>query len=108
MPFITEELYQQYFRKYEKTKSIHLCSWPKVTTETKMADKKTEKAGDDVIEIISKVRQSKAKCQKSLKAEIILFLEKEKIKKFKPFLKDLQAVTNAREIIPGKFDVKFL
>jgi len=28
LPFISEELYQAYFRKFEKTKSIHLSSWP--------------------------------------------------------------------------------
>jgi valyl-tRNA synthetase len=29
MPFITEYLYQEYFRKNEKIKSIHLFEWPK-------------------------------------------------------------------------------
>ena len=28
MPFITEEIYQEYFKKNEKTKSIHICGWP--------------------------------------------------------------------------------
>jgi valyl-tRNA synthetase len=28
-PFITEELYQEYFKRFEKDKSIHLSEWPK-------------------------------------------------------------------------------
>ncbi|MEW6407370.1 MAG: valine--tRNA ligase [Patescibacteria group bacterium] len=30
LPFITEEIYQLYFKKIEKVKSIHLTLWPKV------------------------------------------------------------------------------
>jgi valyl-tRNA synthetase len=29
MPFITEKIYQEHFKKTEKEKSIHLCEWPK-------------------------------------------------------------------------------
>ncbi len=36
MPFVTEEIYQEYFRKNEKIKSIHLSKWPE-------ADKINEK-----------------------------------------------------------------
>ncbi len=106
VPHITEELYQNYFKKYEKNKSIHIAEWPKFNE--KLANKKTEKIGDAAIDIISKVRQSKAKCQKSLNAEIILSLEKEKIKELKPVINDLKAVTKSREIKEGKKDEIYL
>ncbi len=106
MPHITEEIYQQYFRKHEKNKSIHISSWPKYNP--KQINKKIEEQGDTAIDIISKVRQFKARAQKSLKTEIILTIEKQKLKELKPFLQDLTAVTNAREIKEGKFKIEFL
>lgn len=108
MPHITEELYQQYFKanEKEKVKSIHLCEWPKF--EKAFIDDKIEKVGDIACEIINNVRQSKSKAQKSLKTEIILTIEKDKLKELEPVLEDLKAVTGAREIKEGKFDIKLL
>jgi len=106
VPHITEELYQNYFKQYEKDKSIHISKWPE--SETKLIDKKIEKSGDKAIEIITKARQYKAKNKKSLKVEIILTLEKQTIKELKPFLKDIKAVTNAKEIKEGKFNIKIV
>ena len=40
MPFITEELYQIYFKKFEKNKSIHLSSWPEKLKITQNKDDK--------------------------------------------------------------------
>ncbi len=109
MPHMTEELYQQYFKKQEKKKSIHISEWPK--HDEKLKNKKTqeiEKLGDQAIEIITEVRQQKTKAQKSLKAEIILTLEKKQIKELKNFMPDIKAVTNAKEIKQGKFNIKIL
>ena len=72
-PFITEEIYQKYFKKSEKDKSIHISTWPK--TDIKI-NKKIEKSGNLFIKILTKVRKEKAKAQKSLKAEIILTIDK--------------------------------
>lgn len=104
MPFITEELYQEYFKKYEKEKSIHIEKWP---TAEKIDSKFIEK-GDKATAIISDVRKYKSSNQKSLKTEIILTIEKEKMKELKDFIEDIRAVTNAKEIKEGKFEVKFL
>ena len=94
MPHITEELYQAHFKNYEKKKSIHLTFWPKY--DSKLINKKLEKEGEEVIEIISKIRHFKTSNQKSLKEEIILTLP---IKyKDSEFLQDLKAVSNAKEI----------
>ncbi len=38
MPFITEEIYQKYFKKYEKDKSIHVSQWPKSGKEKYKGD----------------------------------------------------------------------
>jgi valyl-tRNA synthetase len=106
MPHITEELYQKYYRKNEKTKSIHISKWPEF--DKKLVDEKIEKIGDKFIEILGKVRQIKTKNQKSLKAEIILAVEKDDLRILNPVLKDLKAVTSALEIKEGGFDVTFV
>ncbi|MGB9707733.1 MAG: valine--tRNA ligase [Candidatus Pacearchaeota archaeon] len=106
MPHITEELYQQYFKTNEKVKSIHLCKWPK--HDEGFIDDKIEKVGDMACEIINNVRQFKSKNQKSLKTEVILTIEKEKLGELKPILEDLKAVTRAREIKEGKFSIQLL
>ncbi|MEM3122418.1 MAG: class I tRNA ligase family protein, partial [Candidatus Pacearchaeota archaeon] len=109
-PYITDYLYQEHFRKYEKIPSIHLTDWP---TELKVSSKKSkndEKVWSRMIEIISFVRHSKSETKKSMKAEIILTLNKEDSKLLKPVLKDLIAVTNTKELKESEngFDVKIL
>lgn len=111
IPHLTEEIYQQRFSKDENCKSIHLSTWPEIKIELNKETKKIEETGNVAIEIISKVRQAKAKAQKSLKAEIILIIDKEKLQQLKPLIEDLKAVTAAREIKEGKkdeFEIKFL
>ena len=104
MPYITEEIYQIYFKKHEKKKSIHIALWPEC--DKKMINKKLEDEGNSLIEIISNVRSFKTSQQKSLKEEVSLTLPL----KFKnsEFLPDLKTVTNSREIKFGnKLDIKF-
>ena len=38
MPFITEEIYQTYYRKHEKDKSIHISRWPEFSKVKKSKD----------------------------------------------------------------------
>jgi len=102
MPFITEEIYQNYFIKKEKLKSIHISKWPNL----KIKNKKTEKIGDLFIEILAKVRQFKTQKQKSLKEEVILTLDKKQIQILKPVLQDLKACTKAKEIKTGNFNIE--
>ncbi|MFC1686192.1 valine--tRNA ligase [Nanoarchaeota archaeon] len=101
MPYISEELYQKYFFKNEKIKSIHILEWPKM-------DKiKALKGGDKAVEIIHEVRKAKSQASKSLKTPIILTLDKKDEKELSPFLEDLKSVTNSQEIKWGKFSVEF-
>jgi len=101
-PFITEEIYQKYFKKFEKDKSIHLSEFSdiKIKEKTDM--------GDLFIKILSKVRQEKTKMRKPMNAEIILSLDKKNYNSLKELLEDLKDVTNAKEIKEGKFKVDFI
>ncbi len=98
MPHVTEEIYQAYFGRREKVKSIHISEWPKY--DTKLTNKKLESEGDELVKIISEARQFKTSNQKTLKEEITLTIP---IKyRNSKFLDDLKAVTKAREIRFGK------
>ena len=106
MPFITEEIYQEYFRKNEKEKSIHISSWPET-------DKKENANHIKILEklysIISQVRQEKSLNKKAMNAEIVLTLVKEDYEEIKSVLEDLKNVSNAKAIREGKkFEVEFL
>jgi valyl-tRNA synthetase len=105
MPFVTEEIYQTYFKKNENEKSIHLTSWPEENSSLK--DIKTE-AFDVFLEVLSKVRQEKSNNQKPMNAEIILSLNKKEYGILKEMLSDLKDVSVAKEIKEGKFGVEFV
>ena len=105
-PFITEEIYQQHYKSQEKEKSIHLAGWPE---KFSIAEKKDDADKFSLlIEIISKVRQAKSEANKSIKAEIILTLEKSAKDKLKDVLQDLTSVINAKDIKEGAFKVEFV
>jgi valyl-tRNA synthetase len=63
-PFITEEIYQEYFKKFEKDKSIHVSAWPKPGKEKYKGD--WERIKDN----ISKIRQKKSKAHVSLNVPV--------------------------------------
>jgi valyl-tRNA synthetase len=98
MPFITEEIYQTYFKKNEKVKSIHISEWPEAK------EVKDSATLDVFYNILSKVRQEKSKMQKPMNHEIRLELKEEDYRLFRRELleEDLQNVTNAREIVCAK------
>ncbi len=103
MPFISEEIFQLYFTKKEKKKSIHISSFPEF--DKKLVNKNSFDSGEKAVEIISKVRKFKAEKQLSMKAEIELTLEKETQQKIGKALDDLKAVCNAK-ITTGEFKIK--
>ena len=107
VPFVTEEVYQNYFKRFEKEKSIHVCAWPKFD-EKKQNSPDNLTDFDKLILIVDNVRKEKSRDKKPMNSEIILTLEKESMKFIKPYLEDLKNVTCAREIKEGpKFEVKF-
>jgi valyl-tRNA synthetase len=103
MPFITEEMYQTYFKKQEKGKSIHISEWPK----SEKANEKEKDKWNNLLEVIKNIRQEKSNAKKPMNSEIILTLDKEKSKELKEFLEDLKSVANAVEIKEGNFKVDF-
>ncbi len=105
-PFITEEIYQKYFKENEKLKSIHISQWPeKMNIEKKKDD---NKKFDLLIGTISKVRQEKSLTKKSMNSKIELTLDNREVELLKNILNDLKSVTNADKIKEGKFKVQFL
>jgi len=110
MPFITEEIYQTYYRKHEKDKSIHISKWPKVSI-TQYDNAKTDYVfWDTFVDIVTKVRQEKTKAKKPMNSEIILHMPEINsmiLREESGILKDLKNVTNAKEIKTGKFRVEF-
>ncbi len=110
MPFITEEIYQTYYRKHEKTKSIHLCEWPKYK-KLKGWVRETKSHANELtlfIDLLTKIRAEKTKAQKPMNAECKLTIGKVYYKDLKDVLEDFKNVTNAKEIKTGKFKVEFV
>jgi valyl-tRNA synthetase len=103
IPFITEEVYQTYFRKNEKNKSIHLCDWPSVSGGIGSSED-----FEKFKEILSKVRQEKTNNKKSMNSEITLTLPKEDINSIGEMIEDFKAVANASSVGVGEFKVEFL
>jgi len=104
MPFITENIYQNYYKKTEKTKSIHLTEFENIEIKD---DKKIKETGDLFLKLLSKIRQEKTKAKKAMNAEIVLSLNKKDIKSLKNMTEDLKDVMNVGEIKEGKFKVEF-
>ncbi len=104
--FTTEEVYQNYYKKYEKIKSIHLTEWPEIL---KINEKKDDnKIYEETLNLIYRVRQQKSLSKKSMKTPIEIFLEKEKINLINPILEDFKNVTNAIHVKEGDFLIKFI
>ena len=96
-PFITEELYQHFFKKYEQSKSVHLASWPTIN----QVDEKAEKIGDFFVYVLQHVRRAKSEKNISLRNPVKKIIAKGKITKadFEKIKLDLIATTNAEEIV---------
>jgi valyl-tRNA synthetase len=105
-PFITEEIYQSYFRENEKAKSIHISEWPaEIRVEKKKDD---EKKFDLLAKVIARIRQEKSLAKRSMNSKIELTIDKNEKEMLKGVLGDLKAVSGATSIEEGKFRVKFV
>ncbi|MDP3991887.1 MAG: valine--tRNA ligase [Nanoarchaeota archaeon] len=114
-PFITEYIYQKYFRKHEKEKSIHISEWPKFDRKEKWLEENISKELPLfanrwflLIDIISKIRTVKTENNKSMNSEIILTLNKPIYDGLIELLNDLKNVVNAKDIKIGEFNVEFV
>ncbi len=63
IPHITEEIYQTYFRGFEKTVSIHVMSWPEYRA---FEYREEEKDMEDILTLVDLIRKSKSENKLSL------------------------------------------
>ncbi len=98
-PFITEEIYQAFFKTGLCAKSVHLCNWPEV--DKKLKSGRLIEVGKVLIEIISVIRRYKAVRGLSLKAELgelIIDCSAKDKRELSKMVSDIKAVGNIRDI----------
>ena len=97
MPFITEELYQNYYRNHEKIKSVHLTKWPDIS----MIDEHAEHIGDFAVSVVEFVRKQKSEKKLSLKAPVKKLTIKSKVEEaeFESVEAEIKAATSAEYIV---------
>jgi len=113
MPFITEEIYQEYFKQFEKEKSIHVSKWPEYDRDwiEKWNDKKIKSHANKLTlfsDLLTKIRAEKTNFHKSLNAECIITLPAMHKEDLGEKIEDLKDVMNIKEIKEGKFKVEFV
>ena len=107
-PHITEEIYSNFYKKFECTESIHLTSWP----ETVIIDEEKENAGEEVKKYISQVRSWKSEQGIALNAPIntdATYASKELISKLKTneqIIKTTLKYPDSHKFVIGKPDIE--
>lgn len=96
IPFITEEVYQKYYKGKEKDESIHLSRWPSFER-----NEFEESKWNKLVEIISKVRQEKSNAKKAMNSKIKLILKDGEFELLEGMIQDLKNVTGAVSIEEG-------
>lgn len=91
MPFVTEEIFQTWFKHFEKVKSIHISEWPE---EIKLKKAPNTSDFESAIKAIDEIRKYKTKQGLSLGAEIdtIKLKTKTNLKKYGEFLRKVGRV----------------
>jgi isoleucyl-tRNA synthetase len=95
IPFLTESLYQDFFKKFERTESIHLTDWPEI--EKSYQDEKLEESMEvvkKIVEISNSIRHEK---------EIKL---RYKMKKLLVNVKDVKSIKKLNTIIEKMANVE--
>ncbi|MCL2351067.1 MAG: valine--tRNA ligase [Firmicutes bacterium] len=108
VPHISEYIYQEFFRRHEKTASIHKTLWVKplpverLAGEPSSANDRIILFGEKVKDVMAEVRRYKSERNLSMRAEmdeLVIKTEPEFAEWFRLTEKDLKACTNAKEII---------
>jgi isoleucyl-tRNA synthetase len=105
-PFITEELWQNFFKKYENDLSVHVSSWPKANES--LMDKDAEEIGDVTVAIISYLRQYKNKRGLALNApieQITIECDDKLKKRLERVFEDIKGTIKVKNIVFGKGDI---
>lgn len=102
IPHVTEEIYQNIFRRREKDISICVSKWPKV--DKKLIDKKAEGIGELAKGIISEIRQTKSSRGDSLNTEykLVTLLQEQYEKLNKDVIDDIKGTMKIKKIKIGK------
>jgi valyl-tRNA synthetase len=106
IPFITEELWQNFFRKYETEASVHISLWPKIIES--VIDKDAEEIGDMAVAIISSIRQYKNRRGIALNApmeKLTIECDDKLKKRLERVFEDIKGTIKVKEIIFGKGDI---
>lgn len=99
-PHITEEIYQLYFKEFEKTESLHLMRIPdpeKLSTDEEAA----QKTGEDLVQVISDIRTFKSKNQiafKQVAESLRIQANKESLDRLKQVSRVIQNFASAQAI----------
>ena len=99
LPYITEEIYQNLFRRWEDAPSIHRSSWPSAHPE--WIDAQAEETGKTLLELLHRVRRYKAENGLSVGAELAslhIHARPDQHNALKAALIDLRSATRARSI----------
>lgn len=106
LPFVTEEVYQNFFSKFEEERSIHLTSWPQSNKE--LFNEEIVSLGQGFVSIVGAIRKYKSEKQVSQKVGINK-LSIECSSEMKVFiedsLEDLKAVSSSEDIIFESADI---
>ena len=95
LPFITEEIYHNIYKKMEGKESIHISEWPKPI----LIDEDAERKGEIVKNVIAKIREWKNRQGIALNAPI---------KAVKIYGEDLDAIKEEEETIINTLKIKEL
>ena len=95
MPHITEEIYQLYFKQFEKSESIHISEWPRADK----IYKKEGELGDLAVDIIAAIRKYKTDKGMSMNEPIKKVVIDGDVK---PVLNDIKSTMKIENIKIGK------
>ncbi len=100
LPYITDEIYQGLFRRWQDAPSIHVTTWP--TAPTAWLDPLIEELGELFLDILRLVRRYKSEQGLSAGAELetlYVSIPSEHQPAFMDMLVDLKSATRAQRII---------
>jgi valyl-tRNA synthetase len=108
MPFITESVYQRFFKEFENVESVHLQSYP--LPDTNLEDKENEECYHHFTTILRKVRKYKAEKQISMKeplSMLTIYCDSSLQNFIENNIEDLRNVTNTPNILieNGEFNI---
>lgn len=106
VPFLTEKIYQDVFKKTEKVDSIHLFEWPK--SNSKLVDKKLEEEIKIVQDVSSKILAAREKANSPVRWPLSKVSIISRTKKIKDSVKKhgemVKSIVNSLEIDDKRID----